>query len=227
MIAALLLAATIANASGRDLYDVHCSTCHGSNLQGSMRAPALINTDKAMVDFMLRTGRMPSQDTWEQQWRKDAQLTAGQIDALENYIASRSSGGKTIVVPPPPPEGPAALSRGRAIYEENCQQCHAAGGFGNGAVGFHDVAPSILHDDDKELVEAVREGPDVMPRFGTGVIDDAALADLIVYVRHLEKAPDNPGGAAMENWGPVSEGLAAWLAGIGVLVLVARRIGEA
>lgn len=226
MIGAVLLAATLANAGGRDLYDVHCSSCHGANLQGSMRAPALVNTDAAKVDFMLRTGRMPSQDTQEQQWSKEPPLNAGQIAAIETYVASRSSGERTIAVPPSPPPSTETLARGRAIYEENCEQCHAAGGYGNGAVGYHNVAPSILSADPKTIAEAVREGPDVMPKFGKGIIDDASLADLTAYVRYLQKTPDNPGGAAMDNWGPVSEGLAAWFAGIGVLVLVARRIGE-
>lgn len=226
MIGALLLAAAIANASGHDLYDVHCSSCHGAALQGTMRAPALVNVDAAKVDFMLRTGRMPSQDTNEQQWRKTPRLTAEQIGAIESYVASRSSGEKIVDVPSPPPTTAQSLSRGRAVYEEHCEQCHAAGGYGNGAVGYHNVAPSILNSDSKTIAEAVREGPDVMPKFGPRVIDDAALADLSAYVRYLQKTPDNPGGAAMDNWGPVAEGLAAWFAGIGVLVLVARRIGD-
>jgi ubiquinol-cytochrome c reductase cytochrome c subunit len=69
-------------------------------------------------------------------------------------------------------------------------------------------------------------GPDVMPRFGPKVIDDAALGDVIAYVQYLQRFPYNPGGLQLANLGPVAEGFIGWTVGIGLLVLFVRRIGS-
>jgi ubiquinol-cytochrome c reductase cytochrome c subunit len=76
-----------------------------------------------------------------------------------------------------------------------------------------------------QIAEAVRTGPDVMPRFGPKIIDDAALGDVITYVNYLQHAKYNPGGMQLANLGPVPEGFIAWVVGIGLLVLFVRRIG--
>jgi ubiquinol-cytochrome c reductase cytochrome c subunit len=78
----------------------------------------------------------------------------------------------------------------------------------------------------QDLADAVRYGPDVMPRFGPNVIDQRHLDDLASYVWYLQHAKYNPGGLQLANWGPVSEGFMAWTFGIGLLVLLARRIGS-
>lgn len=215
-------------ALGAHLYSVHCSSCHGAALQGSVRAPALTRTDAAMVDFMLRTGRMPSQDVREQQMRKPPQLPGDQIDAIVAFVRSRSTGQAWVASPAPLPSPlpTSVLVAGREVYEENCEQCHAATGRGGAATAYHDIAPSIVDDDANVVMEAVREGPDVMPRFGAHVIDDRSLRDLTAYVHYLQTAHYDPGGEPLKNWGPVSEGLAAWVLGIGFLVLFVRRIGE-
>jgi ubiquinol-cytochrome c reductase cytochrome c subunit len=76
-----------------------------------------------------------------------------------------------------------------------------------------------------QIAEAVRTGPDVMPRFGPKMLDDTALGDVIEYVGYLQHGKYNPGGLQLANWGPVSEGFIGWVAGIGLLVLFVRRIG--
>jgi ubiquinol-cytochrome c reductase cytochrome c subunit len=65
-----------------------------------------------------------------------------------------------------------------------------------------------------------------MPRFGPQVIDQRHLDDLASYVWYLQHAQYNPGGLQLANWGPVSEGFIAWTVGIGLLVLLVRRIGS-
>ena len=113
------------------------------------------------------------------------------------------------------------------MFAENCEQCHGATGSGSGAVGYRNVAPSILDDSPVEIAEAVREGPDVMPVFGPRVIDDKSLDDAIAYVGYLRTAQYNPGGLQLANLGPAAEGFAAWVLGMSFLVLLARRIGTA
>lgn len=207
-------------AQGRQLFDVHCASCHGLNLQGSALAPPLINSDAGDVDFMLETGRMPAEVPWEQEFQKPPIFSRRQINSIVSYVSSRSTGEKTL----PPVVASTDVEKGREIFAENCQQCHAATAHGN-SVGYGNVAPSLMDSSPQQIAEAVRMGPDVMPKFGTGVIDDKNLGALIAYVQWLQRAKYNPGGLQLANWGPVSEGFMAWVFGIGLLVLLVRRIG--
>ena len=45
--------------AGRQLYLVHCSSCHGVDAQGVAKSPSLVGAGAASADFYLRTGRMP------------------------------------------------------------------------------------------------------------------------------------------------------------------------
>jgi ubiquinol-cytochrome c reductase cytochrome c subunit len=77
----------------------------------------------------------------------------------------------------------------------------------------------------RQVIEAVRMGPDVMPKFGPSIISDSDLNDLVAYVEFLKHGEYNPGGLQLANWGPVPEGFVAWTVGIGLLLLFVRRIG--
>ncbi len=225
---ALILAATSNPVDlGRQLFSVHCVSCHGVNLQGSIRAPSLLNVNRAMVDFQLRTGRMPTQAPFEQEFHHPPQFPPDQIAAIEAYIDSKSSGSKTLPqVSPPPAASNALLRHGREIYEENCEQCHASTGGGDGATGYQNVAPELMDVDAQTIADAVREGPDVMPKFGAHVLSDDDLRAVQAYVKYLQTADYNPGGLQLANWGPVSEGFVAWAFGITALLLFIRRIGD-
>ena len=211
--------------NGRELYQMRCASCHGANLEGSADAPPLIAVDAAYVDFMLQTGRMPAAISWEEEYHHAALFNKPQIAAIVDYVMSRSRGGKALPAVHLPPDG-YGLKKGRQIYDENCEQCHGATGRGDGAVGYANVAPSLMDSTPLEIAEAVREGPDVMPRFGPRGIDDESLGNLIAYIRHLQTANDNPGGLPLANWGPVSEGFIVWTFGTALLVLLVRRIGS-
>lgn len=223
MIAFVLAAALSAPpkmSSGEALYRVRCSSCHGLNLQGGPQAPPLINTDAGYVDFMLQTGRMPAEAPWVQEFDKAPDFTHAQMRSLVAFIMSKSSGDKAL--PVFHLNGDAA--RGRAVYAENCQQCHSATGHGNN-VGFRSEAPSIRRSTPLEIAEAVREGPDVMPKFGPHVIDQQQLDDLIAYVGWLQTKNYNAGGLSFSNWGPISEGFVAWAFGVSLLMFLCRRLG--
>src|ERR1700710_824133 len=48
-------------ARGKQIFQVSCITCHGSNLQGVLdRGPSLIGVGQAAVYFQVSTGRMPA-----------------------------------------------------------------------------------------------------------------------------------------------------------------------
>jgi len=77
----------------------------------------------------------------------------------------------------------------------------------------------------RELGEAVRVGPYLMPPFGEKQISDAKLNDVASYVRYAAD-PENRGGWAIGNIGPVPEGMVTWLLAGLVLLGVVRLLGE-
>jgi ubiquinol-cytochrome c reductase cytochrome c subunit len=205
---------------GEALFRTRCSSCHGLNLQGGPQAPPLVDVDAGYVDFMLRTGRMPAEAPGSQEFTKPPDFTHEQMRSLVAYVMSRSSGEKAL----PVFHLNGDVQRGRAVYAENCAQCHSATGHGNN-VGYRNEAPAIMHDTPLEIAEAVREGPDVMPKFGPRVLDQQQLDDVIAYVGWLQKGNYNPGGLSLSNWGPISEGFVAWAFGAALLMFLCRRIG--
>ncbi|HEX5275207.1 MAG TPA: c-type cytochrome [Candidatus Rubrimentiphilum sp.] len=224
MIAFVLAAALSVPAKASDaaaLYQTRCSSCHGLQMQGGPQAPPLVNVDAADVDFMLQTGRMPAERPWEEEVRKPPSFTHLQIAGLVAYIMSKSSGDQSL----PAIHTGGDLRAGRVVFQENCAQCHSATGKGNN-VGYRNVAPSMMDSTPLEIAEAVRTGPDVMPKFGPNVIDQRHLDDLLAYVHWLQTANYNAGGFALSNWGPISEGFIAWAIGMAVLVLLVRRLGS-
>ena len=76
-----------------------------------------------------------------------------------------------------------------------------------------------------QIAEAVRIGPYLMPRFSPRQISDSELNSIVAYVLST-RHPDNRGGWAIGNIGPVPEGIIAWLIGMVALVGVCAAIGE-
>jgi ubiquinol-cytochrome c reductase cytochrome c subunit len=67
-------------------------------------------------------------------------------------------------------------------------------------------------------------GPQSMPRFPDTSITPEEKQAIINYVKTIQAQPD-PGGIGLGRIGPVSEGIAAWLLGIGALIAIAIWIG--
>ena len=195
----------------------HCSSCHGERIQGSESAPPLVGKSAADIHLMLDTGRMPAPDPAVNEIHKKPQFTEPQIRSIIAYVQSFSPQADRAL----PHVAPGNVRHGRALFSENCAQCHGASG--NGAsVGYGNVAPSLTHDSAMQVAEAIRAGPGVMPRFGTDVLSDRDVNDIAEYVRH---PPVDSGGTPLAHIGPVAEGFIAWLFGIGLLTLFVRSIG--
>jgi len=206
-------------AQGRRLYGNGCSSCHGIALQGRRGvAPSLIGVGAGPVDFYLSTGRMPLSDPRAAPLRAPAKYSREQIDALVAFVSS--FGG-----PPAPDAAPSKgdLALGLHTFTANCAGCHqmvARGGLTVGA-----VVPSLLEADARQVAEAVRMGPYVMPHFDGKQIDQHELDSLARYVLWTHH-PDNAGGWGIYNLGPIPEGMVAWFLLALSLVLFARLLGE-
>ncbi len=203
-------------ARGRALYDTHCITCHGADLNGSPGVPSLQKDGGAAVDFYVGTGRMPDAMKSLQAVHSNPHFTNEQIDALDAYVTSRAGSDWPV---PAVATNDAMIPHGRKLFEENCQACHGAAGEGASAGGEW-VALPLYSATANQVSEAIRIGPGVMPRFTQAQLSEKDVAALASYVRYLTIEAPAYGGFTMDYAGPAAEGLVGGLLGVGGLFWV-------
>ena len=204
---------------GRTLFAQGCASCHDEDLRGRPGlGPSLRGAGAAAADFYLSTGRMPLANPTDEPTRNPPAYPKADITALVAYVGS--FGGTRI---PRVDPSKADLPHGLEQFTERCAGCHqvvAKGGIVTGA-----AVPTLREATARQLAEAVRIGPYLMPKFTSKQIDQQTLDDIVGYVQSV-KHPDNRGGWGIGNLGPIPEGMIAWLLAAVVLVGVARLIGE-
>jgi ubiquinol-cytochrome c reductase cytochrome c subunit len=205
-------------AKGKELFNQTCSSCHGANAQGTRTAPSLIGVGAASVDFQVGTGRMPAMNPGAQIPRKKPVFNEEQIRQIAAYIASLG-GGPSIPSGDQvdPKAGDAAL--GGKLFRANCAQCHNFAGSG-GALTGGKYAPPLNKATPTQIYEAMVTGPQAMPVFNDTTITPAQKRAIIAYITQT-RSEVNPGGNGLGRIGPVAEGLAGWLVGIGLMVVAA------
>ncbi|MEO7069982.1 MAG: c-type cytochrome [Nostocoides sp.] len=217
-------------AEGKKLFQANCSTCHGLNAEGratgdgTKAGPALAGVGAAAVDFQMGTGRMPLAGPGIQAQRKQKILfTPEQIAQIAAYIASLAPGP---AVPSGADYDPASgnAGKGGSLFRVNCAMCHNAVGAG-GALTRGKYAPSLIGVASKDVYEAMVTGPQSMPVFNDTNIDPQGKRDIIAYLQSIHTAP-SPGGNQLGSLGPVTEGLFAWVFGLGILVGCAVWLGQ-
>ncbi|ANH91153.1 MULTISPECIES: c-type cytochrome [unclassified Streptomyces] len=205
---------------GKKLYQVGCASCHGTGGQGTTDGPSLVGVGAAAVDFQVGTGRMPAQQPGAQVPRKKVIYTQAEIDQLAAYIASLGAGPAVPTTNQYSPEG-ADIAKGGELFRTNCAQCHNFTGKG-GALTHGKFAPDLEGVDPKHIYEAMQTGPQNMPSFPDTTLSEKNKKDIIAYLNAVNSDnSDNPGGLELGGLGPVSEGLFAWIFGLGALVAVA------
>jgi ubiquinol-cytochrome c reductase cytochrome c subunit len=204
---------------GADLYAGNCLRCHGPNGEGQPKTgPRLKGVGARAADFYLRTGYMPLASPDEQPTRSPVLFSNAEIAALVAYVASL--GGPP--VPTPRPDR-GSVSEGQQLFTAHCAGCHqivGEGGYVKGA-----VVPELGNATARQIAEAVRIGPYLMPRFSPKAISDRQLDSIVAYVRYA-KDPQDPGGWSLGHVGPVPEGLVTWLIAGVILVALCVVIGE-
>jgi ubiquinol-cytochrome c reductase cytochrome c subunit len=204
---------------GSDLYAQSCAGCHGEDLRGRKgQGPALRGVGAAAVDFYLSTGRMPLADPTDEPVRADPEFSRRDIQALVAYV-SRFGGPAIPAVDPDRGD----VARGKEAFTESCAGCHQV--LGRGGIVTGAFVPALTDATPRQLAEAVRVGPYLMPPFGERQIDQRELDDIAAYVR-ASRHPDDRGGWGIGNIGPVPEGMIAWLLAGVVLLGVVRLLGE-
>nr|WP_182541484.1 cytochrome c [Nocardioides ginsengisegetis] len=215
-------------AKGRQLFLVGCAFCHGQNGEGVLTedgnqiGPSLVGVGAAAVDFQVGTGRMPMAQPGAQAPRKDVAYSDDEVAALAAYVASLGPGPSVPTEQDYSTEGlsaderEAAIVRGGQIFLTNCTACHNFEGAG-GAMPRGGYAPKIRGVEPKYIYEAMLTGPQAMDTFSNGNLSPEEKRDVIAYLGSLNEAPGY-GGFGLGGMGPVSEGLFAWLVGLGSLV---------
>ena len=218
-------------AQGRELFLVGCSFCHGQNGEGvrtqdgNQIGPPLVGVGAAAVDFQVGTGRMPMAQPGAQAPRKEPTYSDEEVAALAAYVASLGPGPAIPTADDYSVEGMSdeereeAIVRGGQIFLTNCTACHNFEGSG-GAMPRGGYAPAIRGVDPKYVYEAMLTGPQAMDSFSNGVLPPEDKRAVIAYLESIEEAPQY-GGFGLGGLGPVSEGLFAWLVGLGSLVAFA------
>jgi ubiquinol-cytochrome c reductase cytochrome c subunit len=208
-------------SQGRYLFEQSCSSCHGIDAQGTSVAPSLIGAGAAAVDFQMSTGRMPAKEQGAEMDRRPVTFSQHQIYEIASYVAELGGG-------PPIPDAAqvsssgANVGLGQELYAANCAACHSIDGAG-GALTYGKYAPALNQATPTQIYEAMQTGPEAMPVFSDGVVTPQDKRDIIAYVTGTRSEP-NPGGASLGRIGPVTEGLAVWIVGIGLLVAAAMWI---
>ena len=215
-----------AMTTGRRLFVLGCSSCHGADgaglrtPDGQVRGPSLLETGEAGAYYALSTGRMPLNDSDQQPQRKRPAYDEADQAALVAYVASLGKGPRL----PRLDAAAGSLPEGGELFRANCAPCHSATG-GGGALSYGRAAPHLQESTALQVEAAVRAGPGQMPVFGPGVLTDEDVAGIARYVEYL-RDPEDKGGLPIGRTGPVPEGAVAWLLGMGGFLAAVVWIGS-
>jgi ubiquinol-cytochrome c reductase cytochrome c subunit len=204
---------------GHALFVQACATCHGFEAGGvPAMGPSLIGAGARAADFYLSTGRMPLNNPRDPPVRNPPIFNRRQIRDLVAYVGS--FGGPRIPVVDPAQGNVAHGFQEFALSCAGCHQIEAAGGIVTGG-----IAPPLNQATAVQIVEAIRTGPFLMPRFTTHQLSQYDADSIARYVLET-RDPADRGGWGIGHIGPIPEGMVAWLIALVALVVVARLIGE-
>jgi len=175
----------------------------------------------ASAHFQVSTGRMPMAANSAQAPRKPPVFDEEQTRQLAAFVGSLGPGPE---IPSAEAVDPALgdPANGMQLFRTNCAMCHNAVGAG-GALSEGKYAPPLYDSTPTQIYEAMITGPQAMPVFNEASITPEGKRDIIAYL--MEQRETTPGGLSLGSLGPVSEGLWAWILGLGSLIGIAVWIG--
>jgi len=195
-------------ANGAIIFSQRCAKCHGEIGQGistviTIAGPNIqAEHDHGAVMTAMEVGpsHMPS---------FAYVLSVEEMRSVADYVTQQLA-----VIP----LNRGNLGDGGRLFRVYCATCHRTAVRG-GALAFTGVNAPALTDKSPALIAgAIRWGPGPMPSFPASVVDDQQLASIVEYVKFVQHPP-SPGGSSLNWYGPVAEGLVAWLVVFGVIAV--------
>ena len=187
-------------ANGRAIFQQRCAKCHGEHGEGvnALIVPAgpslqaEHNQGQVIMAMEVGPSHMPT---------FAYVLSVREMRTVADYVTSQLA-----VVPLTGGD----LSEGGKLFRVYCAPCHRTAVRG-GALAFTGTnAPDLVGKSPALVAGAIRSGPGPMPSFPRSDLDDRKLASIVRYVEFVQQPP-SPGGNPLKWYGPVSEGLAAWV----------------
>src|SRR5581483_8308051 len=136
------------------------------------QGPSLRGVGAIAADFYLRTGYMPLSSPHQQPSRSRVLFSEQQLQALVGFVASLGNGPSI----PTPQWRTASIAAGQKLFTTNCAGCHqivARGGVVTGA-----RVPELSRATPRQIAEAVRIGPYLMPRFTNRELSATQVNDI-------------------------------------------------
>lgn len=178
-----------AMAGGKAAFGDNCAACHGSAAQGATGFPNLqddtwlfggtMEQIHKTIAYGARNSNPESWSTAMPRFKTDGVLKDDQISDVADFVLSLN--GKT-------PDA-AAVTRGKAIFAEQCVSCHGDNAEGNQELGAPRLANAVwIYGGDKKTIVASinngRTGEGSMPAWSER-LDAATIKMLAVYVHSL------------------------------------------
>ena len=180
--------------TGRQLYGLHCSSCHGQEGEGGIGLRLNSHSLLRAVDdrYLYRAIVEGRQDTAMPAWRH---LDAAELAAILSFLRSWQRGGHLDLAMP---VSTGDHITGEVYYRDSCRRCH--GERGEGGVGPRLAGRQLLDSaSDPMLFHWIGHGRagtamrGFLPREqGPVSLESEQIADVIAYLRFLDKRGDIP-----------------------------------
>ncbi len=183
----------VATAAGRIAFANNCQPCHGAGGAGRIGYPSLADDTwlwggtladiEQTITYGIRSGNEKARGSAMPGFGVTGLLNAAQIDAVADYVWGTFYGHAV--------QGQ-DLSKGQAVFAENCAVCHGANGEGGRNVGAPPLKSAVhLYGDARETIVAQVTNPrlGVMPAWekktNTTGLDEATIKSVAIYVHAL------------------------------------------
>jgi cytochrome c oxidase cbb3-type subunit 3 len=179
----------VAMAAGRVAFAENCQACHGAGGSGRPGGyPALagdawiwggsLEAIQQTITYGIRSSHPETRMSQMPRFGADGLLQPAELDAVTDFVM-------TLYHPGAPARG--EVTKGAAIFAEQCASCHGEKGEGNRELGGPALRSGVhLYGDTREAVRAQIANPrmGVMPAW-KGRLDEATIRALTLYVHGL------------------------------------------
>ncbi len=176
-----------AMAEGAAAFQANCAPCHGRGAQGFTGYPNLnddewlwggtVDEIQQTIAFGIRSDHKDTRISQMPRFGLDKLLDETQIGDTVEYVLSLTNRSTQ----------PAAATRGKQLFADNCASCHGDDGKGQKDQGAPDLTDAIwLYGDSRQAIaESIRTGRGGMMPAWAGRLDPVTLKSLAIYVHSL------------------------------------------